>query len=252
MKKLVEIKDLDACYGENTVLKSINLDIYDKDFIGIVGPNGGGKTTLLKIILGLIKPSRGSIRYFNKSKNKDVKDEIGYLPQYSNIDQKFPITVQEVVFSGLISGKKFLHPFSSEDKKKVNQILEKFGLITFRKKPAGELSGGQLQKTLLARAIVSSPSLLILDEPNTWVDSRSESELYEILKEINRSAAILLVSHDLGTISSYIKTIACVNKTLHYHPSNEINEEQLKVYNCPIDIISHGTIPHRVLHKHEK
>ncbi len=117
MKKIIEIKDLDAGYDETTVLQSVNLDIYDKDFIGIIGPNGGGKTTLLKIILGLLKPSRGSIRYIDNS-NNGVKDEIGYLPQYSNIDQKFPITVEEVVFSGLISGKKLFRPFSSKDKRK--------------------------------------------------------------------------------------------------------------------------------------
>jgi zinc transport system ATP-binding protein len=160
--------------------------------------------------------------------------------------------VKEVVLSGLISGKNMFRRISPDDHRKAEAIIEKNGLREFAGTAIGELSGGQMQRVFLSRAMVSSPQLLILDEPDTFVDNRFEHELYTTLKELNEEIAILLVSHDVGTISTYVKTIACVNKTLHYHPSNEISAEQLKVYNCPIDIITHGTVPHRVLPKHKK
>jgi len=132
----------------------------------------------------------------------------------------------------------------------VREILERVGLTSLSKRSIGELSGGEFQRAMLARAIISNPRLLVLDEPDSHVDNRFEMELYTLLKDLNEYMAILLVSHDIGTISPYIKTIACVNRNLHYHSSNEISVEQLKVYNCPIEIISHGTIPHRVMKEH--
>lgn len=235
---------MDASYGRQQVLRNISLSVYDKDFVGIIGPNGGGKTTLLKIILGLMKPLRGKIDFTID------RSEIGYLPQDSQIDDKFPITVWEVVDSGLAKG-----TFTGRRSKKIQHnkilsILEKVGIEKLHSRPIGELSGGELQRTMLARAIVSSPRILILDEPDAHVDNRFENELYGLLKQLNSTMTILLVSHDIGTISPYIKTIACVNRDLHYHSSNEISLEQLKVYNCPIEIITHGTVPHRVIQEH--
>ncbi len=252
MSKILEIKNLDAGYDDNLVLKKINFQVHDTDFIGIIGPNGGGKTTLMKAVLGVIKPLHGKIVYHFPGKPNDFQKYIGYLPQQNLIDKKFPISVREVVLSGLTSQKPLIFRFSSADKKKADELLEKSGLGSISQNPVGELSGGQLQRVFLARAVISNPRLLILDEPSTYVDNRAEFELYETLKELNKNIAILLVSHDIGTISSYIKTIACVNGSLHYHPSNEINAEELNVYNCPIDIIAHGPVPHRVLQEHIK
>lgn len=249
-KTILELKNVNAGYGNSIILKDINLIVKEQDFIGIIGPNGGGKTTLLKIILGLIKPFSGEITY-NLSDNKAIKNKIGYLPQQFSIDKKFPISVSDVVLSGLVSGKVRWRPSPNQYKKKLAEVLDIIGMTAYKKVAAGELSGGQLQRILLGRALISDPKLLILDEPDAFVDSKFENALYEILKELNKTITILLVSHDLGMISTYIKTIACVNQNLHYHPSNEISSEQLKVYNCPIDIISHGTIPHRVLHDHK-
>ncbi|MDE5638775.1 MAG: ATP-binding cassette domain-containing protein, partial [Odoribacter sp.] len=135
--------------------------------------------------------------------------------------------------------------------KKAHALLEKYGMRRYLKSPIGELSGGQMQRVFLCRAIISSPRLLILDEPMTYVDSNFEQEFYTILQELNQTMGIIMVSHDLGTICSYVKTIACVNRGLHYHTSNLITSEQLKSYNCPIELISHGPVPHRVLKKHE-
>lgn len=252
MKKILEIENLNAGYDDSLVLKNINFQVHDTDFIGIIGPNGGGKTTLMKTILGVIKPISGNILYHFPGKTKDFRKYIGYLPQQNTIDKKFPISVREVILSGLTSQKPLVFRFTAKDKKKVDELIEKSGLRNISQNPIGELSGGQLQRVFLARAVISNPRLLILDEPSTYVDNRSEFELYETLKDLNKEIAILLVSHDIGTISSYIKTIACVNLNLHYHPSNEISSEELNIYNCPVDIVAHGAVPHRVLHEHSK
>lgn len=252
MKKILEIKNLTAGYDETPVLKDVNFRVHDTDFIGIIGPNGGGKTTLIKAILGVIKPFSGSIEYYFGGKTKDFRKYIGYLPQQNVIDKKFPISAREVILSGLTSQKPLIFRFTAEEKKKADELIEKSGLRNIARNPIGELSGGQLQRVFLARAVISNPRLLILDEPSTYVDNRSEFEFYETLKELNKEIAVLLVSHDIGTISSYIKTIACVNFNLHYHPSNEITSEELNIYNCPVDIIAHGAVPHRVLHEHSK
>ena len=243
-KPLIEIREMEVAYQRQVALTNVSLCIYDRDFIGIIGPNGGGKTTLVQVILGLLKPTKGSLEYsFDKS-------EIGYLPQGNQVDEHFPITVREVVDSGLEHGLKLGRKFRNSEKLKLDTVLDKVGMLPLSSRPIGELSGGEFQRTMLARAIISSPKLLVLDEPDAHVDNRFEMELYGLLRELNETMTILLISHDIGTISPYIKTIACVNRTLHYHSSNEISEEQLKVYNCPIEIITHGTVPHRVMKEH--
>ena len=243
-RPLIQITDLHAAYQKQEVLSNVALSIFEKDFIGIIGPNGGGKTTLLNIIMGLMKPLKGQIKYTLK------KSEIGYLPQANQVDESFPITVREVVASGMEKGFSMTKRNSRSARLKVSAVLEKVGVEKLHSRSIGELSGGEFQRTMLARAIVSAPRMLILDEPDTHVDNRFEMELYGLLRDLNEYMTILLVSHDIGTISPYIKTIACVNRDLHYHSSNEISEEQLKVYNCPIEIITHGTVPHRVMKEH--
>jgi zinc transport system ATP-binding protein len=250
MSKIVEIKSIYAGYDDEVVLKDVSLDIFDDDFIGVIGPNGGGKTTLLHVILGLIKPYKGTVNFYDDLRT-DRNNKIGYLPQLNKIDKKFPITVKEVVLSGLLYGNTVFVKYSKSDKKRAEQTLERIGVSSLQNQAIGELSGGQMQKVLLARAIVSSPRLLILDEPNTFVDNQFEGELYEILKELHTEMAIMIVTHDVGTISSYVKTIACVNQNLHYHKSNIISEEQLALYNCPIKLITHGDVPHTVLKSHK-
>lgn len=245
MEPIIELKNVNAGYDETPVLHHVNFNICAHDFIGIIGPNGGGKTTLLKVILGLIKPEKGEVIYHTSKQNL-----FGYLPQNNRFDQRFPISVKEVVLSGLMSGKGLFKTYNREDHRKAEALLDKYGMGNYKKAPIGELSGGQMQRVFLCRAIISSPQILILDEPTTYVDSNFEKEFYSILKDLNKNLSIVMVSHDLGTICSYVKTIACVNGGLHYHNSNLITTEQLKSYNCPIEIISHGTVPHRVLVNH--
>jgi len=247
MSHLVILNSISAGYDDEIILRNVNLTINENDFIGVIGPNGGGKTTLVKVILGILKPMKGSIEY---ASNEPGKTLIGYLPQINQIDKKFPISVSEVVISGLMSAGIKRYHFPSTYKSIVDDLLEKMGIYGLRKKPIGELSGGQMQRVLLCRSLISSPRLLILDEPNTFVDNKFENDLYETLGELNKKMAILLITHDVGTISYYVKTIACVNTFLHYHNSNIITEQQLAAYNCPIQIITHGDVPHTVLKTH--
>lgn len=253
MSKILEIKDLSVGYEDNPyVLKNVNLDVFRNDFLGIIGPNGGGKTTLLKTILGLVKPTHGHISFFSNNVKTD-KINIGYLPQINQIDKKFPISVHDVILSGLTIKRHILSPYTKEQKEKVKKIAHQMGLDKLIGRPIGALSGGQLQRTLLGRAIIDDPDLLVLDEPNSYVDKRFESDFYKILEEINRETAIILVSHDVGTVVSMVKNIACVNEGLHYHSGTNISTDWLeKSYSsCPIEIIGHGDFPHRVLEKHE-
>ncbi len=245
-EKLLDIKNLDVRFDKELVLRKVDLEINRGDFIGMIGPNGGGKTTLIKAILGLVEPEHGEIK-FNIPSNK-----LGYLPQINQIDKRFPITVLDVVRSGKSNGKK-LNLFKSNraDLKYAESLLDEMGILNLRDRAIGELSGGQMQRVFLCRSLMNQPELLILDEPETFVDNQFESELYEKLKELNKRMAIILVSHDVGTISYYVKTIACVNLHLHYHPSNVISKEQLAAYDCPLQIITHGDIPHTVLSKHD-
>ncbi len=248
---ILELKDVSAGYAEEVILSDINLQVFMHDFIGIIGPNGGGKTTLVKIIMGLLKPMRGEVQW-----NKDGHEtHVGYLPQTSQYDKQFPISVKEVLLSGLMSVKHFGSRYTASDKEKAAEILEIMGITHLASRNIGSLSGGQMQRVFLGRAIISEPQLLILDEPNTFVDNSFEHDLYELLRKLNEKMAILMVSHDVGTITSYIKTIACVNRNLHYHQSNIITQSQLEAYNCPIQLITHGNVPHTVLgdhhHKHD-
>ena len=250
---IIQISDLCAAYEEKTVLSHVELTVYERDFLGIIGPNGGGKTTLIKSILGLHQPQKGKIHFFKNG--KEVPEiNMGYLPQYNNIDKKFPISVYEVILSGLSKQKSIFQRYSNEQHELVRQMIIQMGLEGMDKRAIGELSGGQLQRALLGRALVSNPEVIILDEPNTYIDKRFEAKLYSLLEEINKERAIILVSHDIGTILKNVKTIACVNETVHYHPHTEVPTEWLEEhFGCPIEMLGHGTFPHRVLkcHDHE-
>lgn len=253
MNKLIEIKNLTVGYeNKPKVLDDISLTIYNDDFLGIIGPNGGGKTTLLRTILGLIKPEAGSIYFYDKGERVSSIN-IGYLPQVNQIDKKFPILVSEVILSGLTPNKKYFRRYSSVEKKKVKDVSEQLGVASLLNRAIGELSGGQLQRVLLGRAIIDNPKLIILDEPSTYVDKLFETDFYKLLGEINNEIAIMLVSHDVGTIISLVKNIACVNLGLHYHSGSGISQEWLSTAyeSCPIELIGHGSLPHRVLLDHD-
>lgn len=254
MNKILNIENVSAGYDNNPqVIKNISFSVYQSDFLGIIGPNGGGKTTLLRTIMGLIKPTEGKVSFYNSAGKSVSKINIGYLPQLNKIDRKFPITVHDVILSGL-SMKSRLPTFTLPSKliKRVREVAEQMGVDDLLKRPIGELSGGQLQRVLLGRSIIDNPVLLILDEPISYVDKLFETNFYKILDEINSKMGIVLVSHDIGTILSTVRNVLCVNETAHYHCGTEISQDWLdKAYDsCPFEIVGHGEVPHRVLRKH--
>lgn len=247
MEELIRIRNLAVGYpGETPVVSGIDLTVRERDYIGVIGPNGGGKTTFIRTLIGALPPLAGTIEQC-----PDGGVRTGYLPQIKSIDRNFPISVVDVVLSGLAAGKGLFGRYGRRDRERAVAQLEEIGIGRLAGRPIGELSGGELQRVLLCRALISDPQLLVLDEPTTFVDNRFEKELYELLAELNRRMAIVMVSHDLGTISRYVKSIVCINRCFHYHPSNLIEPEQLREYDCPIQLISHGTIPHTVLSPHD-
>lgn len=202
---LIQLHDIGIERNGRTILQHVDLTVNTGDFIAITGPNGGGKTTLLRIILGLLQPTHGTVTL-------KPGTSIGYLPQKTRIDSHFPITVEEVVASGLLAQKGL-----TKDKRQrlVESTLESVGMSLYAHQPIGMLSGGQLQRTLLARAIISNPQLLVLDEPLSYLDKRFEGELYKLIGQIARDATVLLVSHEMTGVSAMANKHIIVDKTVH-------------------------------------
>ena len=252
MSLALDIVNLSVFYGEDCALKEISLQVEEREFLGIIGPNGGGKTTLLKAILGLVPPESGEVRIFGGT-GAQARRSIGYVPQFSRFDRRFPINVEEVVLMGRLTGRSpWFARYSREDREIVKSLLTRLEIADFRKRQIGQLSGGQLQRVLIARALAVEPKILILDEPTASVDSASKTRIYELLKELNQEITILIVTHDLSAVSSNIDKIACLNQQLFYHGRTELEAGLVeKVYGCPVDLIAHG-VPHRVLRGHEE
>lgn len=250
-EKAVEIENLTVYYQDVCALSNINLNIKDKEFIGIIGPNGGGKTTLLKSILGLIRTYSGKIRVYGRTPD-NAHGLIGYVPQLARFNRNFPISVMEVVLMGRLSGRiPVFHRYTAEDRSIVESIMKELGIYELRNRQIGQLSGGQLQRVLIARALAVLPKILLLDEPTASLDAGSKSDIYEILKKLNENITIVLVTHDMAAISSYIHTLACLNTKLYYHGEAKLSEAVLyQIYGSPVDLIAHG-VPHRILNEHE-
>jgi len=251
-KKIVSISGLWVCRREHAVLENINLELYAADFLGIIGPNGGGKSTLLKAMLGLIKPDRGSITIFGLPPAA-VRSRVGYMPQKTVFDQSFPVNVLDVVLMGRYSRTGFMHRYDQTDRQAALKALTAVGMEDRALREIGALSGGEQQRVFVARSLVSDPELLLLDEPTAGVDSAQQTDFYDLLCHLNRDLqiAIVLVSHDVTAISKYVSKIACLNQRLYYHDSKELSNEDIeKAYGCPVELIAHGT-PHRVLREHD-
>jgi zinc transport system ATP-binding protein len=243
----VEIKNLSLELNGLPILHDINLSLKKRDFMALIGPNGGGKSTLLKIILGLITPDKGQVKIFGKSPLK-ARKLMGYLPQHIPFDPDFPINVFETVLMGRYKG--LFKNYSKKDEKAVENALREVEMLELRERQLSKLSGGQIQRVFIARAISREPELLLLDEPMASIDPEMQNLFYELLGKLKEKMTIILVSHDVGAVASYADSIACLNRRLFYHGPVEDSAEGLEeVYNCPIDLISHG-IPHRILKKH--
>jgi zinc transport system ATP-binding protein len=248
---VIELDNVSFFYNSHPVLKDISLMVAERDFLAIIGPNGSGKTTLLKIILGILTPRQGSVKVLGKAPS-EAAGLLGYVPQDTRINKGFPICVQDVTIMGRLGRSGRDYRYTSEDWALARQMLEKVGMWDYRDRPIGKLSGGQRQRVLIARALCAEPKVLLMDEPTASVDTQFQTALYDLLKELNATMTIVVVSHDVNILSGYINSVACVNQTLFYHDEGKITDEMLhSAYHCPVDLIAHGGVPHRVLRKHD-
>jgi zinc transport system ATP-binding protein len=248
LSPVVEIQSLNFSYSSVPTLSGIDLQVADGEFLGIVGPNAGGKSTLLKLILGLLQPQSGKIRVLGRASNVASR-RLGYVPQYPSFPRDFPITVEQVVQLGRLGlgqadgGWQSLWPgrVSRDDREAVHQALDEVEAGDLAKRQIGSLSGGQLQRVLLARALVGEPRILILDEPTANIDQRLEGEIFDLLKMLNERMTILVVSHDVAFISRYVSRVACINQTLVCHNTDAIDGAVIqKLYGENVRMIAHA------------
>lgn len=235
----IQIENLDFSYGPVSVLEKATLSVTDKEFICIVGPNGGGKTTLLKLMLGLIEPQAGKVLIFDEAPVAGRR-WIGYLPQHAHLDARFPVTALDVVLMGRLGQTRNIGSYSKTDRAAARDMLARVGLEKLEKRPLASLSGGQRQRVLIARALVSEPKLLLLDEPTSSLDDYVERELYDLLKELNKELTVVVVTHDIGFVSSHVEKVVCVNRAVHVHPTSEISENIIHdMYGEHVHVVRH-------------
>lgn len=244
---ILEVSDVSFSYGDNLVLKNLNLEVHRGDYLGVIGPNGGGKTTLLKLMLGLLKPEKGEVRLFGQSIHQ-FRDwyKIGYVPQkVVNFDSKFPATVEEVVSMGRFGKKGLFRWLTKADSKKVKEALQDVGMSEYSNRLIGDLSTGQQQRVFIARALASEPEVVFLDEPTVGVDLNTQEQFYKLLKELNEKLdlTLVLVSHDIDVIANEATELACINQELVYHgpPKDFIKSNYLeKLYGKNMRFVLHG------------
>jgi zinc transport system ATP-binding protein len=246
---VLEIRDVWLSRRDQTVLEAVTLVVESRDYLALLGPNGGGKTTLLQVILGLLEPDRGSVRVFGEEPRR-ARSRIGYVPQRAGFDLDFPVRVLDLVLMGRLGRRGLLRPFRAEDRSAARAALDRLEMGALAERPIGTLSGGELQRALIARALAVEPRLLLLDEPTASLDERIGRSIWDLLEELSRELTIVLVSHDIGAISQHVRSVACLNRRLFSHPSKELTGEILEAtYGCPVELLAHGQ-PHRVLPPH--
>ncbi len=254
-RPIIEAQNVFFAYNGENVLEDVNLSITEGDFVAMIGPNGGGKTTLLKLLLGLMEPRSGTIRILDSPPRK-VSHQIGYVPQHTQVNLKFPISVIDVVRMGCLNPGIKWPLIKPADLKKAMDALAKMGMADMAHRRIGNLSGGQRQRVFIARALAAEPKILFLDEPTANIDSEGQFELYCLLEQLNAAITIVMVSHDMLALSTHVKSVACVNQTLHYHDHPELTHDMMEaMYHhqpgqaCPVELVAHG-VPHRVLKPH--
>ncbi|HPE68826.1 MAG TPA: metal ABC transporter ATP-binding protein [Thermotogota bacterium] len=248
----IELQGVWVYYGDQLALEDVHLKVKPLEMLSIIGPNGAGKSTLIKVLLGLVHPRRGSVRILGKPVSTARKEQLmGYVPQNTRFERSFPIRVLDVVLSGRMGGKMPLfHHFTPADREQATMALEKVEMVDHLTKQVSELSGGQLQRVLIARALVSHPKILLMDEPTASLDSSAREGIFSLLESLHEQVTIVVVTHDLSAISTYFESIACLNRTLHYHGGKELSQGVVDAtYGCPVDLIAHG-VSHRVLSHH--
>lgn len=241
---IIELKDVRFSYNGEDVLSDITLSVEEGDFLAVIGPNGGGKTTFLKLVLGLLRPKTGTVRVFGEEPKKSAM-RLGYVPQDTSTNREFPIQVFDVTLMGRIGHAGTLRHYSDADRDAVRHSLETVGMWNLRKRRIGTLSGGERQRVFIARALASEPDALLLDEPTSSIDIEGQRMIYEILKMLNNRMTVIVVSHDISILLGYAKTVAHVNKTLYLHSAPIVTTEMLSCLRgysaghiCPIELLS--------------
>lgn len=249
---VIEVADLWLKRNGEEILEAVNLRVFAGDVYAIIGPNGGGKTTLLKVILGLIPPDRGTVRILG-GLPQEKRHLLGYVPQLRTFDFRYPISVRQMILSGLLGRKTgIIKTFTAADTVLADKALATMGIAHLADRPIRDLSGGEQQRAVIARALVGDPQVLLLDEPTVFVDAPTETQFYDILGNLARTMTIVMVTHDIGVVVSHVTKVACLNRRLFTHDSRELTEDMIQgAYQCPVDIIAHGH-PHRVLREHSK
>ncbi len=237
---VLEISGVSFTYGNRPVLEAVDLTVHEGDFLGVIGPNGSGKTTLLRLILGLLSPAQGEIRVLGQSP-RQARANIGYVPQMLSFDPDFPITALEVVLMGRLSRTPRLGPYRNADRIAAREAMEMVSVWNLRSERLGDLSGGQRQRVMIARALVNRPRLLLLDEPTANVDAAIEEDIYELLHRLNRETTLILVTHDLGFVSSRMNRVACLNRRLICHPTEKITGAMINtLYGGRVNMVEHA------------
>jgi zinc transport system ATP-binding protein len=253
-ESVVEISDVSFAFNGRSILRQVSLGIQAGDFMAMIGPNGGGKTTLIKLMLGLLKPSSGTIRIFNQPPER-ASHRIGYVPQNTHINPDFPVSALDVVLMGQLQpGNRWIR-HSKQDRVVAHEALDKMGMGTHCHRRIGELSGGQRQRVFIARALVCEPDILLLDEPTAHIDTKGQTDLYQLLRTLNQTITIVVVSHDLLLVSPYVKSVACVNGRVHYHPRRQLVGESMENMCpctaeeiCPVELVARGLTKNLLKH----
>jgi len=241
---IVSIENVTFAYDGAPVLVDVNVTIARGDFACIIGPNAGGKSTLLKLMLGILSPTEGTVRLFG-APPREGRQRVGYLPQQTELDPQFPITVLDVVLMGRLSHGPRLGPYRRRDRALARRALDDVGLPDLGPRPFRALSGGQRQRVLIARALACEPEVLMLDEPASSLDVTAEKQLYDLLAELNRRLTIVLVSHNVAFVSTFVKTAICVNRTVHTHSTEQLSGEVIEqLYGQQVRLLHHGEHAH--------
>jgi zinc transport system ATP-binding protein len=247
---VIVIRGLGFSYGESPVLEGVDLEILDGEFVGLVGPNAGGKSTLLKLVLGLLEPQQGSIQVLGQAPRQAVR-RVGYVPQFPTFPRDFPISVEQVVLTGRLGFGPMLGWYRSSDRTAARRALAEVEALDLARRRIGTLSGGQLQRVLLARALVAEPSILILDEPTANIDQRMEGDIFDLLARLNARLTILVVSHDIAFISGYVDRVACLNRTLVCHTTERVDADLIhQLYGDNVRQVAHAGSGHGLAHHH--
>jgi zinc transport system ATP-binding protein len=236
---VIRLENVTFSYNNAPVLENVNLCVHERDFAYVVGPNGGGKTTLLLLALGLLQPDAGTVRVFGRSP-EDSRQRLGYVPQSHQFDPEFPVRVIDVVLMGRINRSRPGGPYRRADRDAACEALRKVEMDDYRFRRLSALSGGQRQRVMIARALAGEPEALLMDEPTAGLDLQVESELFDLLRALNERLTVMMVSHDVGFVSDFVTKVICVNRNVFVHPTSRVTDEMIReMYGMDVRMVRH-------------